>query len=389
MKILQITPYYLPHTGGIERYVANLSKYLVKNDHEVTIYTSNIPPSKKFEDINGIKIKRFFCLATPMRNPIVPAFFFPNLQEIKKYDIVQIHMIYSTAAICGCIIKLLTGKPLIFTHHGRMVYGETHRDIITHIFEKTIMKLLLKCADHCVVLSNSDKEFISGKNFNKEKIFVIPNGIETGIFDISTNLGYNDFIKKYNLENTIPLLFVGEITARKGLKYLIKAMDILINEYQFKQIKLLLIGYGDDFRNINATITDKNLQDYCVLLKRVPIEELISAYKCSKIFILPSLSEGVPTVIFEAMYFGLPVIATDIPGIRDYFSDTAILVPPRDPVCLGKAILYLMQNPDIGRELSRKGKEKVIKEFTWDKIVQQYLKLYNELQFNNKRKEDE
>lgn len=379
MKILQITPYYLPHTGGIERYIANLSKYLVKNGHEVTIYTSNIPKTKKNEITDGVIIKRFSCVASPMRNPLIPAFFFPNLHEIKKFDIVQIHMIYSTAAICGCIIKLLTGKPLIFTHHGRMVYGETYRDIITGIYEKTIMKLLLRFADHCVVLSNSDGEFISERKFNKEKISVIPNAIDMENYDISPDINSENFLVKFNLENSYPILFVGEITARKGLKYLINAMDILIHQHHLKSIKLLIIGYGDDFHNINTIIKEKNLQDYCILLNRVPIENLIYAYKSSKIFILPSLSEGLPTVILEAMYFGLPVIATDIPGVRDYFSDTAVLVPPRDEHALAASIMKLFKDNNLVKELSTRGREMVINCYTWDRIGKEYESLFTSI----------
>ncbi|MCK8519863.1 glycosyltransferase, partial [Methanoculleus sp. 7T] len=74
MKILQIVPYCLPYRGGQERYVYNLSKYLVRHGHDVEIVTSNYPYTRECETSEGIRITRHRCLARPLRNPLTPAF---------------------------------------------------------------------------------------------------------------------------------------------------------------------------------------------------------------------------------------------------------------------------------------------------------------------------
>lgn len=388
MKILQITPYFLPHNGGIERYVYNLSGSLVQNGHEVEIWTSNIPETKEEEELNGIRVRRFKCFGTPLRNPIVPGFFRAIKRDIQDFDLIHAHMIYSTAAISGIYMKQKSGLPLVITHHGRMIFEEPWKDMIVSVYEKLFIKEILKGADRIVALSNSDSEFLG--SFNKiNKINVIPNGIDIIKKDPQPDLDFDQFLMKNEIFNKNIIFFAGRLIESKGLNFLIDSIDKYKSNLDNSNFIVVIAGKGPHFKNLQFQCQRYKLTHLVKFIGDLPFCNIIKIYHKSKIFILPSISEGFPTTVLEAMYFGIPVIATDIPVMRQYFSDTAILVPPRDPVCLGKAILYLMQNPDIGRELSRKGKEKVIKEFTWDKIVQQYLKLYNELQFNNKRKEDE
>ena len=83
MKILQLTPYFLPYMGGIEKYVHNLSKFLVERGHELEIITSNFPKTKKFEIMDDIVIRRHACVVRPLRNAIVPSFLSLD-EEIKK-----------------------------------------------------------------------------------------------------------------------------------------------------------------------------------------------------------------------------------------------------------------------------------------------------------------
>ena len=303
MKILQITPYFLPHTGGIERYVGNLSKYLVKKGHDVEIYTSNIPRTKKIEIIDGTKIRRFTSIAEPLRNPLVPAFIFPHKDEIKKFDLIQVHLLYSSAAIFGHILKKVDNKPLILTHHGQMKFGDRYRNFIVRMYEKLIFSWLLKNADHAVVLSDSDAKFIASFGMDRNRISVIPNAICVEDFSYHNTIDTSDFIIKYKLENTVPILFVGELSARKGIIYLIKAFSILNSIELGSKVKLLIVGSGDQLETIRKAIIEYKMEDTVIFLEKISFVDLIKAYKSSKMLIVPSLSEGLPTVILEAYYF--------------------------------------------------------------------------------------
>jgi glycosyltransferase involved in cell wall biosynthesis len=121
------------------------------------------------------------------------------------------------------------------------------------------------------------------------------------------------------------------------------------------------------------------MEDTVIFLEKISFVDLIKAYKSSKMLIVPSLSEGLPTVILEAYYFGLPVIASDIPGIKDHFSESSLLVPPQDEQALADAIIRLLKDNELANRLSSTGKEKVINNYTWDKIIDEYLDLYTRL----------
>jgi len=77
------------------------------------------------------------------------------------------------------------------------------------------------------------------------------------------------------------------------------------------------------------------------------------------------------------MYFGLPVVATDIPGVRDHFGDYALLVPPRAEHALADAIHTLLDDEDLAKDFSRKGKALVASRYTWDRITREYETLYS------------
>jgi glycosyltransferase involved in cell wall biosynthesis len=379
MKILQITPHFLPYTGGLERYVWNLSKYLTEKGHEVEIYTSNIPRTKKFEVIDGITIRRFTSIAEPLRNPIIPGLLCQDLHEIKKFDIVQVHLLYSYTALYGFLLKSFTDSPLLLTHHGRMNFNEKYRDEIVKVYEKTVFRELLKIGDRCVVLSQKDAEFIASAGMDQKLIKVIPNGIDPSDLMHLTKIEMNQFLNQYNLKNKKIILFVGRLIAVKGVDTLIKAFFRIKNKGPDPDLVLAIVGDGDQSASLKRLVDDLNLSGSVIFFGELPISETIKFYQSSSIFVLPSLSEGFSTVLLEAMFYGIPVIASDIPFIRDYFNKSAYLVPPENDEALADAIITLFKDNEMRDRLSASGKDLVKNTYTWDKIIEDYINLYNTL----------
>lgn len=379
MKILQITPYYLPHTGGVERYVANLSKYLAKNGHEIEIYTSNIPPVKNSENISGITIQRYKSIAEPLRNPIIPGLIIPKKERIKQFDLIQIHLLYSSVALFGYIIKKIENKPLILTHHGQVKFGNNYWDSIVKIYEKIVFPPLLKNADYSIVLSDSDAKHINSLGMDKNRIAIIPNAICVDDFFDNNSDNVPDINLKYQLSDIFTVLFVGELSARKGIIFLIKAFLILNSRGLSGKVKLLIVGTGNQYEILNKFVKNNKIEDMVLFLGNISFAELLGVYKSSKIFVLPSLSEGLPTVILEAMFFEIPVIATDIPGIRDHFNNTALLIPPKDEIAIADAIITLINDRELANKLKLNGKKLVLSEYTWDKISLEYDKIFSNL----------
>ena len=109
--------------------------------------------------------------------------------------------------------------------------------------------------------------------------------------------------------------------------------------------------------------------------------ELASIYKNSDAFILPSLSEGLPTVILEAIYFGLPVISTDIGGIKEHFDDCVYLVPPNNSIKLAEAMINLLKvnNLEKAKKLSKNFKNVIESKYSWKFVADEYEKIYQKL----------
>lgn len=378
MKIAQITPYFLPHTGGVERYVYNLSKNLIRDGHTVEVITSNVPEGRALDVVDGIPVRRLKCIGEPLRNPLVPSIIF-LFDELKKFDIIHVHNLYSSLALSIPLLKKFCKIPLVLTHHGQLIYGEPVKDTCVKIYEKSIQKIILKSVDNAVVLSESDAQYISSSGLNKGNIKILPNAINPGDFTKYMNVDTTEFIAKYHLEGRKRILFVGAVTNRKGIPTLIKSIPLLLKKVLKEEVVFVIVGSGENLSDARALARDLGVESHVVFTGRLPFVELIQAYRSSDLFVLPSLSEGLPTSILEAMYFGLPVVSTDIPGVRDHFSDFALLVLPRDEKALADAIHTLLEDGGLTKSLSQKGKALVTSQYTWECVTGEYETLYSDI----------
>jgi len=381
MNILHITPYFLPHKGGIERYVNNLSKNLVDRGHNVTIYTANIPETKLVENFNGISIFRFNCIAEPLRNPIIPRLMFPT-KNIQKYDLIHIHMLYSSVALYGLLERNVCGIPVVMTHYGQMRFEEKFKDRMVKLYEIIILRKILSICACCIALSESDAQFLTSF-VTENRIKVIPNAIDSRELLHYSKNEINLFLKLHNLENKKIILFIGRLIPIKGINYLIEAFYRVKKTIQNPSVVLLIVGAGAEYYPLKQIVKEKKMIDSVIFFGEVSNIDINFLYQSSFLFVLPSLSEGFPTVVLEAMYYGIPVIGTDIPVMKTNFSESALLVPPSNSNALAEAILSLISDPSLTLILSIKAKEKVLNNFTWDIIGEKYLDIYTNIIYSN------
>jgi glycosyltransferase involved in cell wall biosynthesis len=241
--------------------------------------------------------------------------------------------------------------------------------------------MIFKASDRIVVLSTSDKQYISSFDINADKIHIIPNAInlnELKKFN-SENHDLVSFKTKYGLHGTKIILFVGPVIKRKGVEYLIKAIPAVIQNHKKDNLIFIFTGSGDFFSKAKQLARKLDVVNNVAFTGLLSINDLMLFYKVSDLFILPSFSEGLPTSVLEALYFGLPVVATDIPGVRDHFKDVALLVPPKNRDELAAAIVKLLDEEELAKRLSMAGEELVKSEYTWDVVAGKYEEIYREL----------
>lgn len=377
MNILQIAPYFFPYQGGQERYIYYLSKELIKRGHKITIVTSNYPETKKFEEFEGINIIRHKCLFRPLRNPISPSILM-EFNRLDNFDIIHAHNEHSFSSNIAVFFKYYTKKPLIITCHGQLRFNNDINDYFESKYNRSIGRLIFNSSDRIIALSQSDKKYVSSINIDSNKINIIPNAIDFLKFSKEiSSINYNFFVNKYKLGNKKVVLFVGSIIKRKGIEYLLKAIpDVII---QNDDVIFLFVGDGDYLEKAAHQVKDLNINENVIFTGIISDQELICAYKSSDIFVLPSISEGMPTTILEAFALSKPVISTDIPGVRDYFQNYAVLVPPHDSKALSTAIKNLLNDAYLAKDLGLKGRQFVESKFSWEKITNQIEKIYYEL----------
>jgi len=177
LKVIQLAPYFVPYRGGQELYVLRLSRWLEKMGHEVEVVTSNFPPTKDSEEVQGITVRRLRCIGRILRNPLTPGFLALG-KYLNDCDVVHAHNEHSSASICAAFLRLSKEIPLVLTCHGQLRFNEPVSDSLERIYTKTFGREVFRLADGIIALTPSDKEYIASLGVDSEKIRVIPNAVD-------------------------------------------------------------------------------------------------------------------------------------------------------------------------------------------------------------------
>jgi glycosyltransferase involved in cell wall biosynthesis len=173
------------------------------------------------------------------------------------------------------------------------------------------------------------------------------------------------------------LLFAGRLAPQKGVDDLIAAIDLV--QYNVPQLRVLIAGDGPMRTQLEAAAAAFRLGGMVQFIgHRNDVPRLLAA---ADLLVLPSLYEGLPNVVLEAMQFSKPVVATAAPGTTEVVADgkTGVLVPPRDPPALAQAIRRLVEDPEHARQLGAAGRERVASDFRAETMIDAYASLYEEL----------
>ncbi|MDV4343444.1 glycosyltransferase family 4 protein [Methanoculleus sp. YWC-01] len=381
MKVAQITPYFLPHNGGMEMYVYNLSRSLIDDGHTVEVITANVPEGRPLEVMDGILVRRLRCIGEPLRNPLVPSIFF-LLNELKKFDVIHIHNLYSFTALTFPLLKKFCKIPLVLTHHGQLMFGEPMKDVCVRLYEKSAKGVILDSVDKTVALSESDARHIALRNNAPARrytsaaprsVVTIPNGYNGTKF---RPMDTGECRKKLGLPSDKKVILnVGRLYgAVKGHEYLIEAMSRIVNEQ--RDVLCVIVGAGRLHGTLENRIRSLGLEDYVVLAGGRPHDEIPFWLNACDLFVLPSLSEGNPTVMFEAFGCGKPFVGTSVGGVPEVITsdEYGLLVDPADSSGLAGAILEALDR-DWDGEAIRAFSER----YTWENISREIVDVYGQV----------
>lgn len=374
MKVVIVSPVF-PHPKkgiyvGIERYVYEYSQALVKKGVEVHVITTFWNGGGKKEKHRGVYIHRVSDSSIKF-GKIGRLFdfhyitFSRNILEyedlLKSSDAVHAAFsLYSADFFRKNNILLV-----MHFHHKNEIRSAI--DYLHLPFNFRNAKKAYQKADAVITTSEVNKEILVNEySINEKLIKVIPHGVDISHFN-----------KTRQKADSKIILYVGILSKRKGVKYLIKAMDIV--RKRTIDIKLIIVGDGAERKYLKSLVKRLNLQKFVEFTGFVNEEKLIDYYRDADIFVFPSLKEGFGQVLVEAMACGIPVISTNTSAIPEVVGNAGILVKPRNSKALAEAIIKLIEDKDLRDELCRIGRKRVEENFTWDKIAEKMLKIYEEV----------
>ncbi len=234
------------------------------------------------------------------------------------------------------------------------------------------------------------EKLIATSKVKPGKVVVIHEGVETGKF--TPEIDANDVREIYGLEGRITILFVGRIVPYKGVEYLVKAADIVVNDFGYRDVLFLLVGplaehgmdkvqYADYIARIFSFIKNSGLEANIKLTGAVSYNDLPSFFAACDIFVLPSLAETFGLVVSQAMASAKPVIGTRIAGIMDQIKDgwNGYLVEPANEHQLAEKIKYLIDHPEQRRRMGLNGRKFAEDEFDWSRVTEQTLDVYQSI----------
>jgi len=323
--------------GNLDREVKPYKKLLAYFD-EIYFLTYDNRPSL-FEEIKILPISIF-------------------RKELKDIDIFKTNqMLGSWKAV---IAKKIFKKKLVARQgYQRSIFAQKEKaKKWKQIAIKLLEKFVYKNADAIIVTSKADKKYIEKKyKINLEKINYIPNYIDTDLF------------KPLNIEKENRICFVGRLEDQKNLFNLIEAVKGL-------DVKLTIFGTGTLGNELKNKASLRNIE----FKGNINNKDLPKEINKSRLFILPSLYEGCPKVLLEAMACGVPVIGTNVYGINEiikhkengYLCEISVK-------SIRNAIINVLNNNDLQLRMGENARKTILENFSLDKILEKEIKIYETL----------
>jgi glycosyltransferase involved in cell wall biosynthesis len=384
VKVGMYTPFFFPVLGGTENATYNIAREL-KAFCDIEVYTFNwirtSGEEKSYglhmscelperEMVNGVCVHRHAVTNLPF----VKNFSATLIKNISFSDIDILHFQGLHRLLSRYLIQKTVRKKIkILTTHAlhesiKIVMQSKHKFLVNSFFMAS-----LKNMDHIIALSELDLRWLIYVGFPRNKISVIPNGVNPEKFDTRKN-----FVEK---NEKLKILCVARFDKNKNYESLVYALSKLKkSNTDFEAYFIGSISNSEYFEKILTLIKMNSLEKFIKIGASVDDPALIDCYLSCDLFVLPSTMETLPLVILEAMYAGLPIVATRVGGIPGIIKNgiNGFLVPANDPELLYEKCLQLLKDDKMRKEM-RDTNKKTAKDYTWRKVALATYNLYQKL----------
>lgn len=369
MDVLQVTHRYPPAYGGIENYAKRLTESLRGAGHSITVVTTDYGLDGQSLDAHPEAV---YCetTATLARNP-VSVQLYRRLRETDA-DICHLHSPYLLPSL-EAAHALPDRVPSVVTVHGFPTDG-TLGVRLRNLAYRPFAQYVYDAVDATIVLGESERDRLHDRyDVDPEAVTVIPNGINPEACDVSPD-EVTTFRQEHGLDPETPtILATGRLVPVKNPHVLVEAVAEFLPDVD---CDVLLIGEGEGeyFRKLKASADDR-----ITFLHGPPRSVLLRAYHAADLFVLLSKTEGLSTVLLEAMNARLPVVTTAagaVADVVDHRENGWVVDLPPDPAAVAEAIRHYCEHSDERRRIGEHNRAYIRDAFAWSDIADQIIALY-------------
>ncbi len=371
LKILNLVGRYYPDIGGTEQECRNLALKFEKEGHSCMILTEHRESLPPYELIDGISVYRKIRGWHLYEITYVISVFLLLFKFRKNFD----HVIcfglnrFTVPAIVFC---RLFRKRFFFRIESPSSLNQTLK-----LKYGTLIYRISKFAHGTIVFSKEILSILDKMDFPKNKITWIPNSVDTDLF--------SPCAKDNN--SPVTFCFIGRLVKIKGLETFINALGALSKKT--KDFKVMIVGSGDLKKSLIKQAEQYEISDIIDFIGNT--DDVVSYYHKADIFVLPSLSEGMPLAMIEAMSCGLCCVVSSVGGTKELIGtekssnenrhykicENGVLFPPEDSASLEQALIRVMEDTELRTKLSENARINVLRNNSIDIVANNYLDLLN------------
>lgn len=380
MQILIALTYYRPHYSGLTIYVERLARALAAQGHQVTVLTSRyaatLPAQEK---LDGVEVRRLPVAMRISKGVIMPSMPIWAARLARQADVINLHVPQLDAAMIGMLGQFMD-KPILLTYHCdmRLPHGIIHSianlasNIANHITARTAKLIVTNTQDYA-----ENSAFLRRY---LPKVRVIPPPITLSPITENDSLAFRQRAHVQPGQRIIGM--AARLASEKGVEYLVEAMPIILQKHP--QARVLFVGQYQDVLGEEAYAQRlapliEQLGEHWTFLGVLEPTEFSAFLHTAEVTVLPSINstESFGMVQIESMISATPVVASDLPGVRQPVLESGMgrIVPPRDAAALANAIIDILDHPQDYRGEP----EKIAERYSPAQIARQYEALFNEL----------
>jgi glycosyltransferase involved in cell wall biosynthesis len=373
VRIVQVSPYYAPHSGGVESHVRAISGELVRRGHDVTVVTSRYDPDlPETETLDGVRVARARTRAVMFQTPVDTGV--GAVLRSLDADVVHLHYPPPLTGFFATRALARRSTPVCLTYHCDLYLGGPGGRLVTAIYERVFLPQTLDRVQRIIVHTKSYG--LTSRPLRGRPLEVIPSAVDLERF--RPDIDGSAVRTRLGLDGARVLAFTGRLVPHKGVDVIVRSLPQLP-----KDVRLLVVGRGPRLPELHVLARRLGVDDRIRFCPDVSDAELPQYLRAADLFVFPSQNrlEGFGLVVAEALAAGLPVVIADMPGVREVIEPgkEGLLVEPMIQRDLVAKLTTLLEDPELRRTMGIAGRKRAEERYGLATVVDELTRVYRSL----------